>query len=142
VIRRVHGAGITNVLWEISNDGRTSHPRRVRRCAPELRGDEVEQFPRRTHDAHQCAGGQHLREHRGLSPLGRVVTVRTARPRNGKDVCRAPAGKGAIYEWSGNGKAGEGRLEIIADGVFMNLDRMIGKDFESGLANLTSIAER
>ena len=106
----------------------------------------------------------------------------------------APAGKGAVYEWSGNGKAGAGRMEILEAsptkvsiqldfikpfeghnltdftlepqpgcpnvtrvnwdmhgpspylsklmGVFMNLDRLIGKDFEQGLANLKTVAEK
>ena len=101
------------------------------------------------------------------------------------------SGKGAIYGWDGNDKAGAGRMEIVestapsriliqldfsrpfsarntADftltpagdgttvvwamygpspyisklmGVFFNLDHMIGKDFEAGLANLKSITE-
>jgi uncharacterized protein YndB with AHSA1/START domain len=100
-------------------------------------------------------------------------------------------GVGAIYEWSGNGKAGKGRMEIVGEqppgklvikldfekpfeghnvaeftirpsgsghevvwamggpspfmsklmGLFMNLDRLIGKDFELGLANLKRVAE-
>jgi hypothetical protein len=104
----------------------------------------------------------------------------------------APAGKGAIYEWSGNGKAGAGRMEILEAspakvsiqldfikpfeghnltdftlelqpgggtrvnwdmhgpspylsklmGIFMNLDRLVGKDFEQGLANLKTVAEK
>lgn len=101
------------------------------------------------------------------------------------------SGKGAAYEWSGNDKAGAGRMEIIDSaspnrivikldfirpfeghnttvfnieprggetnvswamngpspymmkvaGLFMNLDEMIGKDFESGLANLKALSE-
>lgn len=103
----------------------------------------------------------------------------------------AESGKGAIYEWHGNGKAGQGRMEIAAAspskvaidlhflkpfrannlaefkldpqggttkvtwsmdgksafatkimGTVFNLDRMIGKDFETGLANLKAIAEK
>ncbi|HEY4137420.1 MAG TPA: SRPBCC family protein [Casimicrobiaceae bacterium] len=104
----------------------------------------------------------------------------------------APSGKGAIYEWDGNSKAGQGRMEIVdvtaprnltvdlhfvrpfrahnaaeftldqkpegtdvtwsmrgpapfmhkVMSVFINMDRMIGKDFEAGLATLKSIAER
>jgi hypothetical protein len=102
----------------------------------------------------------------------------------------APSGKGAVYEWDGNSKAGKGRMEItdtsprsttikldfvkpleshsVAQftlepkgdstnvtwsmegpspyvtkvmGLFFNMDRMIGKDFESGLANLKTVAE-
>ncbi|HXB22722.1 MAG TPA: SRPBCC family protein [Candidatus Solibacter sp.] len=104
----------------------------------------------------------------------------------------ATSGKGAVYEWEGNGKVGAGRMEItdtspsskvtikldfikpfeghnVAEfaldpkgdstnvtwamhgpnryigkvmSVFINMDRMIGKDFETGLANLKTIAEQ
>jgi len=104
----------------------------------------------------------------------------------------AASGKGAIYEWEGNKKVGQGRMEITEEsppstvaikldfikpfqannkaefaldrqgdstnvtwtmdgsqpfmfkvmGVFMNLDNMIGKDFEAGLASMKDIAEK
>lgn len=104
----------------------------------------------------------------------------------------AARGEGAVYEWDGNAKAGQGRMEItgsspssrvviqldftrpfeghnIAEfilqpngdgtdvrwvmygpssyiaklmGLFVNMDRMIGKDFEAGLANLKAVAEK
>lgn len=104
----------------------------------------------------------------------------------------AAAGTGAVYEWSGSGKAGAGRMEILsttpaskitikldflkpfeghntaeytfepgADGVrvtwamfgpatllpkvmgiFVDMDKMIGTDFEAGLANLKALAEK
>jgi hypothetical protein len=104
----------------------------------------------------------------------------------------AASGKGAVYEWAGNGKAGAGRMEItqaappshvaikldfrkpieghnIAEftlepsadstkvtwamhganryigklmGVFVDMDRLIGKDFETGLANMKRVAEQ
>jgi carbon monoxide dehydrogenase subunit G len=99
-------------------------------------------------------------------------------------------GVGAVYEWSGNNKAGAGRMEIIEDkpervaftlefsrpmrannvaafdlvpeggetevtwsmegpaaymmkvmGIFMNMDNLIGRDFEAGLGNLKRISE-
>ena len=103
-----------------------------------------------------------------------------------------PSGKGSIYEWSGHGKSGAGRMEIVESqvpskigikldfsvpfeshnragfvmlpqgpstqvtwsmdgpspyisklmGVFFNMDRMIGRDFEIGLENLKAIAEK
>ena len=103
----------------------------------------------------------------------------------------APSGQGAVYEWAGNGKVGQGRMEIteavapnriaikldflkpmeahnVAEfslatrgdatevvwamhgpapfvsklmGVFVSMDRLIGKDFETGLANLKAAAE-
>ena len=104
----------------------------------------------------------------------------------------APSGKGAVYEWAGNGKVGQGRMEIkesspaskiaiqldfikpfeghnVAEftldpqgdstkvawsmqgpspymsklmGIFFNMDSMIGKDFEAGLANLKAVTEK
>lgn len=33
-------------------------------------------------------------------------------PKMSKSITGAPSGKGAVYEWSGNGKAGAGRMEI------------------------------
>ena len=101
------------------------------------------------------------------------------------------SGRGAIYAWEGNRKAGQGRMEItestpssriaidldfikpfaasnVAEftfvpdgefttvtwvmsgpspfiskliGVFVNIDKMVGKDFEVGLAQLKAIAE-
>jgi uncharacterized protein YndB with AHSA1/START domain len=101
------------------------------------------------------------------------------------------SGKGAVYEWSSDGKAGAGRMEIadtaspshvrinldftkpmrtsnIAEftlepdgdatevrwsmdgpaplvarvmGTFVDLDKMIGRDFETGLANLKAATE-
>ena len=103
----------------------------------------------------------------------------------------AAAGKGAVYEWEGNSKAGQGRMQIIDAaptrtaiqldfikpfrahniaaftaqpqgdatrvtwsmegpapffhklvGLFLNMDKMIGGDFETGLANLKTLAEK
>lgn len=104
----------------------------------------------------------------------------------------AAAGKGAVYEWSGDGKAGKGRMEIIKTEepnsivialdffapfeahniaeftlesrgdastvtwamrgpspfitkimqVFFSMDKMVGADFETGLANLKQISEK
>ncbi len=104
----------------------------------------------------------------------------------------AAAGLGAVYEWQGNGKAGQGRMEITATtaaattirldfikpfaahntaefrmtpvgsgeatdvdwamfgprpfamklfSVFMDMDAMVGKDFEAGLAAMKHVAE-
>jgi hypothetical protein len=104
----------------------------------------------------------------------------------------APSGKGAVYEWAGNSKAGEGRMEItgMSPGskvtikldflkpfeahntaeftlvpagaftkltwatfgpqkyimrvmsLFVSMDKLVGKDFEAGLANIKAIAEK
>lgn len=103
----------------------------------------------------------------------------------------APHGVGAVYEWSGNGKAGAGRMEIsqrdagrvaipltfirpfkannLAEflfapdgdatrvtwrmsgnrpfvaklfGIFMDMDALVGRDFEAGLATLRNVCEQ
>jgi hypothetical protein len=104
----------------------------------------------------------------------------------------AASGKGAVYEWEGNGQVGKGRMEIMETAapskvaikldfikpfeghntaeftfvpkgdatevtwrmfgpaplvtkvmsVFINMDKMIGRDFEDGLRNLKAVAER
>jgi carbon monoxide dehydrogenase subunit G len=103
----------------------------------------------------------------------------------------ADSGTGAVYEWEGNSKVGQGRMEITEaapsrtaikldflkpmqahnvatftlepqggatnvtwamDGpspymakvmhLFFNMDRMVGRDFETGLSNLKAVAER
>jgi hypothetical protein len=100
------------------------------------------------------------------------------------------SGRGAVYAWSGNGKAGAGRMELLevsasrvliridffkpftahntvefilapqADrtqltwamygpspfvskllGLVLNMDRLIGRDFEKGLANLQAVVK-
>ena len=103
----------------------------------------------------------------------------------------APAGKGAIYTWTGNAQVGQGRMEITesrpnelirihlefmkpfpgacpteftftprgneilvnwtmngkhtfipkAVGLFMNMNKMIGGQFEQGLAQMQAVAE-
>ena len=45
----------------------------------------------------------------------------------------APAGAGAIYTWTGNNEVGEGRI--------MDMDKMIGGNFEKGLADMKSVVE-
>ena len=113
-------------------------------------------------------------------------------PNMQKTFSGAASGKGAVYEWKGNSKAGMGRMEILKSSipskvvikldflkpfeghntsefkmspkgdstevswemygpssfmtkimhVFINMDKMLGKDFEAGLANLKAVAER
>lgn len=102
-----------------------------------------------------------------------------------------PAGKGSVYEWSGNSDVGQGRMEILEASpakvaikldfykpmeasnvaefilqpkgdatdvtwamagpmpfiskvicVFVDIDRMVGSDFEKGLANLKKVSEQ
>jgi len=108
-----------------------------------------------------------------------------------KTFSGAPRGKGAVYAWAGNSKAGEGRMEILNAvpsskitikldflkpfeghhtaeftldskggsmdvtwavyglqpylfklmSIFLNMDKMMGKEFAAGLANMKAIAE-
>ena len=108
-----------------------------------------------------------------------------------KTYSGAATGTGSVYEWQGNSKVGQGRMEMTevtppstltvkldflkpfeahntaaftlvpggdgtdvtwkmygpspfvtkVMGVFFNMDKMIGKDFERGLASLKSVAE-
>ena len=109
-----------------------------------------------------------------------------------KDFGGPPSGAGSTYGWSGNSKAGEGRMEIVESVppsrvkldlnfirpfksnnstqfdlapsgtgtsvtwtmngsanlmtkvwmLFVNMDKMVGKDFEEGLMNLKRVAEK
>jgi hypothetical protein len=109
-----------------------------------------------------------------------------------RSLSGAQTGKGSVYEWSGNSKVGQGRMEIVEAtapssmrvqldflkpfeahnmaefvlspdggstdvtwamygpspfisrlmGVFMSMDRMVGRDFEAGLASLKAAAEK
>ena len=107
-----------------------------------------------------------------------------------RTVSGPASGKGSVYEWEGNSKAGKGRMEItessasvvstkldfekpfkannIAEftlepqgevtrvtwsmsgrspyvmklmGMFMNMEKSVGRDFDAGLASLKSLAE-
>ena len=112
-------------------------------------------------------------------------------PEMTKTISGPAKGKGAVYEWSGNEKVGQGRMEITDTrenaevvmalqfvtpfeannvttftlapdpkgtrvtwamtgkngfmskmfGLFMDVDKMVGKQFEEGLANLQRLAE-
>jgi hypothetical protein len=108
-----------------------------------------------------------------------------------KTYTGAPTGTGAVYEWKGNKKVGQGRMEILDAsarevrvdlqfvapfkahnlaiftldpsgdstnvtwamegkrpfmlkliGIFMNMDKLVGRDFERGLASLKGVVEK
>ncbi len=113
-------------------------------------------------------------------------------PQMSRSMTGATSGKGAVYEWSGNAKAGAGRMEILESTpssrilikldfikpfeghnsseytfepkgdstkvtwamygpspfvskvmqVFTTMDKMIGGDFEKGLASMKAVAEK
>jgi len=50
----------------------------------------------------------------------------------------APAGPGAIYTWAGNKQVGEGRMIVH---LFVDMDKMVGGNFERGLADMKSVVE-
>jgi hypothetical protein len=51
----------------------------------------------------------------------------------------APAGDGTTVTWA---MKGENRFIGKLISVFMSMDRMIGEQFEAGLANLKALAEK
>jgi hypothetical protein len=127
-----------------------------------------------------------LHEWRSWSPYERLD------PDLKRTYSGATSGPGAVYDWDGNSKAGQGRMEITdvyvpsqinikldfarpfeghctagftlepkgdatqvtwsmagsnnycakLMSVFLNMDKMVGKDFEAGLANLKEITEK
>jgi hypothetical protein len=58
---------------------------------------------------------------------------------NTAEFTMLPQGNGTYVTWLMHGPA---RFLTRLIQVFMNLDRMIGKDFEAGLANLKKLAEK
>ncbi len=53
------------------------------------------------------------------------------------------SGKGAAYAWTGNRKAGEGRMEMTrVMGVFKSMDAMIGPDLDKGLGRLKATTQK
>lgn len=127
-----------------------------------------------------------FRQWRGWSPWEKLD------PDLKRSYSGAASGPGAVYEWQGNNKVGQGRMEIVESvpssmvavkldflkpfeahnmaefslepesgttrvrwvmhgpnlfmskvvGTVMNIDRMIGGQFEEGLANMKALAER
>ena len=51
----------------------------------------------------------------------------------------APSGGGTRVSWIMDGKY---NFMTKAIGLFMSMDKMVGKDFEQGLANLKALAEK
>jgi len=55
------------------------------------------------------------------------------------DLLLAPAGSGTRVTWTNRGDVGRNPLKRY---LAMAMDRMVGPDFEAGLANLKRVAER
>lgn len=47
-----------------------------------------------------------------------------------------------MYEWDGNRNIGKGRAEITDTSPASSMERMVGGQFEEGLANLKTIAAK
>jgi uncharacterized protein YndB with AHSA1/START domain len=127
-----------------------------------------------------------FRQWRGWSPWDKID------PDLKRTYCGPASGLGAAYEWQGNNKVGQGRMEIVESararriaikldflkpfeahniaeftlepqggathvtwvmrgpnlfmskvmGTVMNIDRMVGGQFEQGLANMKALAEQ
>jgi hypothetical protein len=93
-----------------------------------------------------------------------VPLIETLDPAMKKALSGAAKGKGDVYAWEGNARACAGRMEIRLEPrsgstdvtwtmygpspylariatTFFSMDRLVGREFENGLANLKSIAE-
>lgn len=57
---------------------------------------------------------------------------------NAAEFTFSPAGQGTAISWSMDGK---NSLICRVMGLFMNMDKMVGDQFEQGLANLKQVAE-
>ena len=70
-----------------------------------------------------------------------ILELRFEKPYRAQNVTvltLAPAGGGTSVEWAMEG-ASSFMFRLM--GLFMNMDQMIGKDFDAGLANLKRIVE-
>jgi hypothetical protein len=93
-----------------------------------------------------------------------VPLIEKLDPAMKKALSGAAKGKGAVYSWEGNAKTCAGRMEITLEPrsgstdvtwtmygpspylarvatTFFSMDRVVGREFETGLANLKAIAE-
>jgi hypothetical protein len=82
-------------------------------------------------------------EIRDVAPPSKVVIqLDFIRPFEGHNVTEftlAPRGEATEVQWTMRGPA---TFVMKLMGLFTNMDKMIGKDFETGLANLKAVAEK
>ena len=74
-------------------------------------------------------------------PLRLLIDLHFLKPfeaRNKAEFHLDPAGTGTRVTWAMHGRANPVMKTI---GLFMDMDRMIGRDFETGLANLKRVSE-
>jgi hypothetical protein len=74
-------------------------------------------------------------------PLRLMIDLHFLKPfeaRNKAEFLLEPAGAATRVTWAMHGRA---HPMMKAMGLFMNMDRMVGRDFETGLANLKRLSE-
>jgi carbon monoxide dehydrogenase subunit G len=74
-------------------------------------------------------------------PLRHTIDLQFIKPipaRNVADFVLEPAGAATRVTWAMHGRANPVMKTM---GLFMNMDRMVGRDFETGLANLKRVSE-
>ncbi|HEY3635879.1 MAG TPA: SRPBCC family protein [Caldimonas sp.] len=77
-----------------------------------------------------------------VPPSKVVIQLDFIRPFEGHNVTEftlAPRGEATEVQWTMRGPA---TFVMKLMGLFTNMDKMIGKDFETGLANLKAVAEK
>jgi uncharacterized protein YndB with AHSA1/START domain len=93
-------------------------------------------------DGHSQVGKGSLEIVESVPPSRVAIKLDMVKPIEGHNVVNftlKPQGEGTLVTW-----AMRGSYPFISRliGLFMNMDRMIGGDFETGLANLKTVAER
>ena len=93
-------------------------------------------------DGDKNVGKGRMRIVEAAPPSRVVVQLDFEKPFEGHSVARftlTPAGDGTAVTWA---MQGENRFVGKLISVFMSMDRMIGDQFETGLANLKALAEK
>ena len=93
-------------------------------------------------DGNRNVGAGRMEITRANAPSDIVIKLDFIKPFEGHNVAEftlSPQGSGTDVTWVMHGPA-PFMSKIMQ--VFMNMDRMIGRDFEAGLANLKTVAER
>ncbi|HTB34827.1 MAG TPA: SRPBCC family protein [bacterium] len=68
----------------------------------------------------------------------KLVMVKPMPASNDVDFTFSPDGKGTVVTWS---MSGQKNFVAKAFGLFVSMDKMVGGEFENGLANLKALAE-
>jgi uncharacterized protein YndB with AHSA1/START domain len=93
-------------------------------------------------DGNKNVGAGRMEITRASAPSDIVIKLDFIKPFEGHNVAEftlSPQGSGTDVTWVMHGPA-PFMSKVMQ--VFMNMDRMIGRDFEAGLANLKKVAER